>query len=144
MPAQVVGATSKTAFYVEGDTAPALRRQLLDGNQDPINLDDAESVVINIAWSNPKGSYYRSPRNWIVLDGPCIVEDQNDSEGWVRWNPAEGDLTPPGSFAYQFAITWNNGTYQTVSSVTYEPMVIRSRVGGRAFNKPPIMSPSSQ
>jgi len=136
MPSQVVGATSKTAWYVEGDTAPALRRQLLDGLEEPINLSDADKVEISIAWRNPHGSYYTSPTNRIVSEALCIVESGED--GWVRWNPEEGDLTPPGTFNYTFEVFWTDGSHQTVSSVTYEPLVIRSKVGGRAFNKPPI------
>ena len=140
MPAQNPGATSQTAHYVEGDTAPPLRRQLLNGDGSPMELVLATGVTISIAWGIYHGSYYVSPRDRIVSESPCIIETvaMAGEDGWVRWSPGLGDLSPPGVFHYTFEVTWQDGTTQTVAPNTYEPMKIASRVGGRAFNKPPI------
>lgn len=139
MPAQDVRVTSTVAYYKEGDTAPALRRQMQNPDGSVISLEDADTVTIAIAWSSPHGSYYTSPRNRIVSDGPCIIEAGTD--GWVNWWPQPGDLGPPGQFNYEFTINWNNDTHQIVASNTYDPLIIRSQVGGRAWNDPPILGP---
>jgi len=136
MPAQQTGAQAPTvAYYVELDTAPKLRRQILDEHGDSYDLTDASKVEINIAWSSPHGSYYTSPRDRIVSQQACDIEV--GAEGWVTWTPGTDvgvdALSPPGQFNFQFETFWNDGTSQTTPPNTYQPLIIRSRVGGRAY-----------
>lgn len=127
MPAQTKGAS--VPQYTEGDTAPSLRACLKDGKGDPIDLSGA-GVVINIAFVMPRATYYTSPRNRIVENGPCIVDpDQVENMGFVDWWPQPGDLSPPGEYLYQFGVTYQDGTYQTVA-VNYDPLKVWSPVGG--------------
>ena len=140
MPAQQGDA--HTVYYVEYDTAPALRRCLTDTNGDPIDLTGA-SVTISIAFTMPRGTYYTSPRDQIVLKSPCTVDpDQSEDgkRGWVSWTPgAKGTdytLSPPGEFLYTFQITYPDTTVQTVPANTYQTLIIRTPVGGRSFNDP--------
>lgn len=132
MPAQTI--TSGAAFYAQGDTAPNLRRRLLNGDGTPIDLgdvpDDAD-VTIDIGYSSY--SYYYSPMRKIVSAGPCIVEQpQSDPDvmGWVQWAPQPGDLDTPGDMLYRFKITYPDSTVQHVPPHTYESLTISTPVGG--------------
>jgi hypothetical protein len=142
MPAQTVGATARTVFYVEFDTAPAMVTDLVDEETlEPINLTEpGTTVVINVAWSSPHGSYYASPRDRIINDQDCVIDpDQVTFPGRVRFTPGTefgvDAMSPPGQFNYQHEVTYGtSGGTQTVPANTYQPLVVRSAVGGRAFN----------
>jgi hypothetical protein len=138
MPAQRLKGGAK--YYVEFDTAPDLEACLRDENDDPIDLTGAE-VFISIAFAMPRGSYYTSPRDQIVTRSQVTVDpDQGEGgrRGWVAWTPGTETgvdaLTPPGQFLYQFTIRYLNGGEQTIPPDTYLPLVIKTKVGGRAYN----------
>jgi hypothetical protein len=137
MPAQTT--QGGTQYYVEYDTAPPLKACLKDGDDKPIDLTGS-SVTISVAFTMPRGTYYDSPRDQIVLKSPCQVLDQNTQQGWVSWTPgAKGTdfaLSPPGEFLYTFQITYPDDTIQTVPANTYQTLIIRTPVGGRSFNEP--------
>lgn len=136
MPAQ--SNTSGAVYYVEFDNAPPLTACLKDGNEDPIDLTGA-TVKITIAFAMPRGTYYTSPRDQIVVRSDVDVDaDQVNNKGFVSWTPgAQGDddaLTPPGQFLYIFEVTYQDGTRQTIPANTYQTMIITSPVGGRSLN----------
>lgn len=136
MPSQTKQGSS-VYQYIEYSTGPPLEKQLLHPQTgEPIDLTDATSVTISIAWAMPHGSYYTSPRDRIVSEQPCDIDDA--ATGWVSWTPGTTKdvdaLTPPGTFLYQHEINFNDGTEWVVPSNTYEPLIVRARVGGRAFN----------
>lgn len=136
MPAQ--SSAAPTVYYVEYDTAPPLRACLKDGSGDPIDLTGAE-VTITVAFTMPRGTYYTSPRDQIVVRSPVTVDpDQIANMGWVSWTPgAQGEddaLTPPGDFLYNFEVTYQDGTRQTVPPISYQTMHIQTPVGGRSLN----------
>lgn len=138
MPSQTKGALMKQ--YIEYATGPPLSQVLLHPDTgEPIDLTDADTVTIAIAWSMPHGSYYTSPRDRIVDED--LVDIVNDPLGLVAWTPGEDEnvnaLTPPGQFLYQFTVNWDDGTRWILPNNTYDPLVIRARVGGRAYNKAP-------
>ena len=140
MPAQTAGAD--TVYYVEFDTAPPLRACLKDGQGDPIDLTGAE-VTITIAFAMPRGTYYTSPRDQIVVRSPVDVDpDQENNKGFVSWTPEpqgsedEGVLSPPGEFLYIFEVIYQDGGKQTIPANTYQTMIIKSPVGGRSLNLP--------
>lgn len=124
MPAQV--AAAKTTFYSENDTYPPLAAQLLDGNNVPIDLTGA-TVTISIAYA--RYSYYYSPTKKIVDADNCAITDAVN--GKISWTPSAGQLTPPGSYLYNFAITHAGGGIQTVPANTYLTMVVRAPVAGQ-------------
>lgn len=142
MPAQTKGATAPTVFYVEFDTAPAMVSDLVDEETgEPIDLTEVgTTVVINVAWSSPHGSYYTSPRDRIISQQPCVIDpDQVTYPGRVRYTPGETKdvdaMSPPGQFNYQHEVTYGvTGGTQTVPANTYQPLVVRSKVGGRAYS----------
>lgn len=128
MPAQLN--QNQTQYYARLDTAPPLTRCLKDGSGNPINLTGA-SVTISISYAMRKGGFVLFPRDLIVRESPCIVEDQDgDLEGWVRWSPFEGALTPSGRYQYTFEVTFQDGTHMTVPPNTWLPMVIQPKIGG--------------
>lgn len=126
MPAQ--STTTATAYYSENDTAPDLRRQLLDGDGDPIDLTDASSVTITIGYA--RYSHYYAPFEVIVDRASCDIETPK-TDGWVHWTPGTGDLSPPGTYHYIFEINWGDGTRQTVPPNSYETLVVRTKPGGQ-------------
>jgi hypothetical protein len=122
MPAQTTA--GNTVYYSEGDTYPPLTAQLTDGNDDPIDLTGC-TVTINIA--HARWSYFYSPSTLIVTNGVCEVNiDQSNYTGYVSWTPEEGDLTPPGSYAYTFRVQYPSGGVQTIPGNTYSPLVIKT------------------
>ena len=138
MPAQ--SSSAGTVYYVEFDTAPPLRACLKDGQGDAIDLTGA-GVTITIAFAMPRGTYYTSPRDQIVIRSEVDVDpDQIANRGFVSWTPEpqgsldEGILTPPGEFLYTFEVTYQDGTKQTIPSNTYQTMIIKTPVGGRSLN----------
>jgi len=136
MPAQTK--STGTVYYVEFDTAPPLRACLKDGSDDPIDLSGAE-VTITVAFTMPRQTYYTSPRDQIVVRSPCVVDpDQVNNKGFISWTPgAQGEddaLTPPGDFLYNFEVTYQDGTRQTIPPISYQTMHIQTPVGGRSLN----------
>ena len=123
--------------YIEFSTGPPLVKTLRHPQTgDPLDLTSATGVTISIAWSMPRGSYYTSPRNQIVTEQACTITDATN--GVVSWTPGTevgvDALTPPGTFLYQHNATFDDGTEWILPAGTYEPLTIRSRVGGRAYN----------
>jgi hypothetical protein len=96
-----------------------------------------------VSWSSPHGSYYTSPRDRIIDQQPCVIDpDQVTNPGRVRYTPgieAHVDaMSPPGAFNYQHEVTYGvSGGTQTVPANTYQPLIVRSKVGGRAYNPAP-------
>lgn len=136
MPAQTSAAP--TVYYVEFDTAPPLKACLKDGQGDAIDLTGA-TVTITIAFTMPRQDYYTSPRDQIVVRSPVDVDpDQVENTGNVAWTPgAQGEddaLTPPGDFLYNFEVTYQDGTKQTIPPISYQTMHIQTPVGGRSLN----------
>ena len=136
MPAQTQ--SLETEYYVEFSTAPTLRKQLKDINGNPIDLTGS-TVTISVAFAMPRGDYYTSPRDQIVLRSACVVDaDQVANMGYVDWTPgiqgADDALTPPGDFLYTFEITDSGGGIRTVPTNTYYTLIILTPVGGRSLN----------
>lgn len=116
-------------FYVEGDTAPSLRAQIVDADGVGISLVNASAVTINIAPS--RWDYYLSPIDRIVTDAACVIDpDQVTNRGYLDWFPSPGDLTPPGEYQYRFKVTWSDGTVQRFPQNETLKLVIRAEVGG--------------
>ena len=127
MPTQT--APKRTAYYVVGDTAPPYRVRLEEDDGSPIDLTDAASAVINIAYS--RWSYFYAPFKKIVSAFAVTIDaDQVNNKGFVDYNPAVGHFFIAGTFYASFKVTWNDGTVQTVPSNTYLPIVVTSDVGG--------------
>ena len=140
MPAQTTGAD--TVYYVEFDTAPPLRACLKDGQGDPIDLTGS-TVTITVAFAMPRGTYYTSPRDQIIVRSEVDVDpDQINNKGFVSWTPEpqdsteEGILSPPGEFLYTFEVTYQDGGVQTIPANTYQTLIIKTPVGGRSLNLP--------
>jgi hypothetical protein len=144
MPSQTKTTKPPVYQYVEFATGPPLEGWIRNPNTDELVDLTGATVTISIAWAMPHGSYYRSPRDQIVTRQPAVVDpDQINNKGKVAWTPGETEgvdaLTPPGSFLYQWYVQWpSSGDYAdqlwTIPNNTYDPLIIRARVGGRAYN----------
>lgn len=125
MPSQSPASVG-TAFYSQGDTAPALRRRLLEGST-PIDLTNATSVTITISYA--RYSHYYSPFEKKVDRYACNIEAPA-TDGWVNYVPLSTHLDIVGEYHYIFEINWNDGTRQTVPAHTYETLIVRAKPGG--------------
>lgn len=127
MPAQTNA--PEVIHYVEFDTAPSLRAQIVDRNGNGIPLVNASQVTIRIAPS--RWDYDESPIYPIIDDASCVIDpDQVNFPGFVDWYPQPNDLTPAGPYRYTFRVTWVDGTQQTFPQHVQMSLVIRSRTGG--------------
>jgi len=127
MPAQT--SAPSTVFYVEDDTGPSLRVQLVDSDNVGISLVNAASAAITIAPT--RWSYYYSPVIPIVDDAAMVIDtDQTTYPGYVDWYPEAGDLSPAGNYQYRIKVTWNDGSVQTFPPNETLRLTIRSKVGG--------------
>ena len=138
MPSQTQ-TTQPVAQYIELSTGPPLVSYLRDPRDNELIDLTGATVTISIAWAMPQGSYYTSPRDRIVSEDACTVDpDQTTNPGKVSWVPGTtvgtDALSPPGSFLYQHEVTMTDGTEWVIPSNTYQPLIIRSRVGGREYN----------
>ena len=130
MPAQTPVRVN-TAYYSQWDTAPDLRRQLLEADGSAIDLTAATAVKIHIA--HGRGDHYYSPYTPPVPWDDCDIESPATT-GYVTWTPGEtigvNALWLPGQFDYQFLIIWSDATRQTLGPNTYEKLHVRTRPGG--------------
>ncbi len=133
-------------FFIEGDTAPPIKQQLLEDDGTPVDLTGS-TVTISIAFSFPRGSYYTSPRDQIVTRAPCVVVG-DPTEGNIEYHPrSEGDpddafppnllykddMAPPGEFLYFYQITQADSRTRHVPRSYYLPLKIKAPVGGRWY-----------
>ena len=134
MPTQ--SSVTGRAFYGENDQYPPLRRQLVDGARNPINLGVTPNVAIVRIYIAPLSWDYNLsiPSPAKIVDGAlCIVEDQAvpASLGYVQWEPGVGDLSPPGDYLFNYKVFWGGSALpQTIPPDTYETLVIKAPVGG--------------
>lgn len=142
MPTQAKNAAT-VYQYAEFSTGPPLEDVIRHPQTGELVDLTGATVAISIAWSMPHGSYYTSPRDRIVDEQPAVVDaDQVNNTGKVAWTPGTtvgvDALTPPGTFLYQWYVTFTSGEYDgqewIIPGNTYKPLVIRARVGGRAYN----------
>ena len=111
-------------YYAEGDTAPNLRVQLVDGAGVPIDLTGC-IVAIDVAFST--WSFYYAPHKALIVSDTCVVDpDQVANTGYVDWVPH--DLTPAGNFSYTFSVTYPGGGVQTIPANRYLKLIVKSPV----------------
>lgn len=118
------------------DTAPPLASVLLGGDGEPIDLTGC-SVVINIS---PTYSGYGSNEPSRLVDGgACVVagdQSATGDRGLVTWVPDTYDLDRFGTFAYNFEVTYIDGTVQTISPKGDNALIVRHPIGGTTYATP--------
>ena len=132
MPAQ--SNATQTPEYAVGDTDPPLRVQLLDGDGTPIDLTGA-SVAINVAWSGRQSVFpYSTYFDRLIDGGSCTVDpDQTTYTGFLSWTPGANDLSEPGSFSYNFEVTFPGGWRRTITPAGTNTLIIRPPLGGMNY-----------
>lgn len=94
--------TSDTFYITEGNTAPSLRRQLLNSDGTAIDLSAASSVVFRMATQ-----FYDT-----LAEGACAITDA--ANGWVQYDWQAGDTDQQGTHRAEFIVTYADGGVQTV------------------------------
>lgn len=129
MPTQY--STTTVPEYAMFDTAPSLPVQLCDGGGEPIDLTGA-TVVINVTPTS--SDYGDQDPNRLVNGGACVIDpDQVNNIGEVTWSPLSTDLSRWGSYAYNFEVTYADGTRQTISPKGENTLIVRYPIGGTKY-----------
>jgi len=81
-----------------GDTSPALRAQLLDEDDEPIDLSSA----------TVRFRMMRYDSDTVAVDSGAVVEDATSGEVSYQWKGGETDAT--GTYQGEFAVDKNGGT----------------------------------
>ncbi len=105
--------------YKRGDTWPPLYRQLNEsvngGALQPINLTTALSIsYLMQSGATVVSQVVTNPTN---LDVDANGLARNYSTGWVEVAWDANDLDIPGTYKFEFQITWAAGKIQTVPNV---------------------------
>jgi hypothetical protein len=129
MPTQT--STTTVPEYAMFDTAPPLPVQLCDGAGVPINLTNIV-VVINVTPTS--NSFGDQDPNRLVSGGACVNDpDQVTNTGWLTWSPLTDDLKRWGSYAYNFELTYLDGSRQTIAPNGANPLIVRYPIGGTKY-----------
>ncbi len=145
MPSQT-SRVQNQEFFIEGDSAPPISKQLFEDDGTPVDLTGS-TVTVSIAFTLPRGSYYTAPREQIVTKAPCVVVG-DPTEGRVEYHPRKkgdpeddslpdvlnkDDMSPPGEFLFHFTITQVDNRTRHIPRQTYFPLKIKTPVGGREY-----------
>lgn len=110
--------STETTFKIkQSDTLPALRRQLLDANGNPVNLTLAESAKFIMSTTG----------GGVVVNAAAVIEDA--ASGWVRYDWAAVDTTTAGAYRGEFQVTMADGDIVTGPTDTYIKIRITPELG---------------
>ena len=128
MPSQTAPVGTNIEFYGQWDTAPDLDYIIRTPRGDVVDLTDADSVYITVAWRTFTTRAWGSYRKIIVDRALCVITDA--VTGAIAWTPADGDLSVIGEFQFSFEVKWNNGTVSTHKALSYDYITIPTPPGG--------------
>ena len=112
--------SATTIYRKRGDTGPALRAQLLDGN----DIEDA--VPVDLTGASSAKLVMRKP-DTSVLEGSMVIEA--GTSGWVSYTWGASDLALVGQHAIEVEVTWANGTVQTFPAAGHDLLVVGHDLG---------------
>jgi hypothetical protein len=101
---------SQILIMKRNDTAPVLRRQLVDGNGDPADLTGAE-VLFNMRPSR-KGLE-------LVIDGVACSIDVDPTTGFATYEWVPADTETAGRYLAEFQVTFVNEKVETFPNDSY-------------------------
>lgn len=113
---------SRLYTYGVFDTGPPINYIMKDRDGTIIDLTDADSVYIDIGWQSY--DHYWRPTQAIVVAGPCNI--LNAAGGEIEYPIQEGDLKAVGNYDFNFRIKWNDGTVQTVRSLSRDYIAVQA------------------
>ena len=111
------------AFYIkQGNTAPALLRQMRDDTGAPVNLTGA---TVDFSLAKVAGPVILSRVAATVWSGPVTLENGititvTPVDGWMRFSWPAGGIVAAGTYHAEFNATWPGGVLETVPNVGYE------------------------
>ena len=117
MPTQGGQIEKQLWTYGSDDTGPPLQMDdgLRDMDGNVIDLTDAEKVLFSMGWSSP--NHTNMPTQKIVDRGEGEIVDAVNGVVLYRFQP--GDLAAAGIRDFAWEIVWNDGTVQSVKSLSY-------------------------
>jgi len=108
-----------TFIIKQGDTAPAIKAQLLDSDEQPVDLTAVQDV-----------RYFMRDRDQVIVNetmsgGVSVIDAQN---GRVQYSWSDGDTDSPGQKISEFTVTYQSGKEETLPNQGYIYVVIEEDV----------------
>jgi hypothetical protein len=100
-----------------GDLYPHFRGRVLDGTT---GQDLSTAVGVKFIMRDSSGT--------VVVDDAAIVED-DDEDGWVRYEWSSGDTDEAGNFDAEVEVEWVSGKPQTFPPDRYVKILIVGDLG---------------
>jgi len=97
----------------QGDTQPTLRRQLQDGDGNPINLTGA---TVRFYMQSKDGTQ-------LVNAGSCTITDV--ANGWIEYDWQSGDTDTAGFHRAEFEVEYSPGNFESFPNEGYLQIKIR-------------------
>lgn len=121
MPTQ---GNSTTELYTYGvhDTGPPLVYTMRDRDKNVIDLTDAQKVMLSVGHTSYDHHYIPTQEIVDRQDG-VIVDAVN---GVVEYHWQTGDLKAVGRYDFGWEIVWNDGSVQTVRSLSYDHIKVQA------------------
>lgn len=123
------------AFYIkQGDTSPALLRQMKDASGNPISGVGA-SAKFNMAMST--GQLVCNQKTATIFAGTLPAElggaTVTAADGWLKYTWAAGDTATAGTAVAEFQVTFADASIETFPNVGYEVVNITPEISAANF-----------
>ncbi len=118
-------------FYIkQGNTSPALLRQMRDGTGAPVNLTGA---TVDFSLAKVAGPLVLSRVAAAVWSGPVTLDDGSTItvspvDGWMRFVWPSGGIVDAGVYHCEFNATFSGGALETVPNSGYEEVHVGKKL----------------
>ena len=115
------------AFYIkQGNTSPAILRQLQDAGGAPVNLAGAS---VRFSMASPDGTVRIARAVAAVFTGALPGGGMASAvDGWMRYAWAVGDTAIAGQFNAEFEVTYADASVETAPNAGYEAIHIEKKL----------------
>ena len=118
-------------FYIkQGNTSPALLRQMRDGTGAPVNLTGA---TVDFSLAKVAGPLVLTRVAAAVWSGPVTLADGSTItvtpvDGWMRFVWPSGGIVDAGVYHCEFNATFSGGALETVPNSGYEEVHVGKKL----------------
>lgn len=116
-PTHAAAYNRETFSMKQGDTLPWLDVQLLNVDRTPIDLSDAQQVIMRMEHEETQTN---------IVDAPVMIIDAKQGRVRYMWQP--GDTNLVGKHLIEFVLYYNDGDTATVPSNRYLELYIHREV----------------
>lgn len=115
------------AFYIkQGNTGPAILKQLLDSSGTPLNLTGAS---VRFSMATVAGVLICSRKVAAVFSGTVPgIGVVTAADGWVRYPWVAADTATAGECNAEFEATLSDGTIESVPNYGYESVIVTAKL----------------